>query len=642
MTATSCVGSIWRNVSGTPISLLYDAAVRSTRNRAPSAAAVASFAVVFPTLPVIPTAGIGCASRRASARRRRAWSASVTSTTSAPSGTPSTGRSTTAARAPCAKASTTKSCPSRWSRRAKKTEPGCAMRESNAPPTYRSSGRGVPWMTRPPVASSRCWRVNTFGRWYGRRLCPQAPDRPRSGPLRRKARVPQRIDRDPAERGHRGDRSKELRLRPLEDDDDDDPGILRGDESGEGRDVRVVDVAAVLARDLRGAGLPRDAVALEHRAVRDPVVDRRDEHPADSRRDVGRDDPADRRRRGAVLPIRIAPARHHVGAVEGTAVRDRRIGRRELERRRGETLPEGDGPEVDRVPLRERPDAPARLGGEVHTGAPAEAERAQIRVHVVRAEPARDEDRARVRRALEDLPHPRWPVRLPKRVPQTPPADDREAFVVVRRLWRHHPLVQGRGDRDRLHRGARLVRPRHGAVAERLGVRGRNTGGVVRRRRGEREDRAVPRVEDDRASARRALARDRRGELALDRGLHREVEGEQKVLSSSRIGRDAETDGELAVRGIALDDEAPVHAAKDRVVPPLDAVLALPVVVHEAKDVRAEGAVRIEPLRLVLEAEPLDAQRGDPLGDVFRKAPAQVEPLRPRVQRGADRLRALS
>src|SRR5439155_1345645 len=62
---------------------------------------------------------------------------------------------------------------------------------------------------------------------------------------------------------------------------------------------------------------------------------------------------------------------------------------------------------------------------------------------------------------------------------------------------------------------------------------------------------------------------------------------------------------------------------------------------HEAEDVRAERPVRIEPLSLVLEAEPLDAQRGDPPGDVFRKAPAQVEPLRPRVQRRADRLHAL-
>src|SRR5207302_999146 len=85
------------------------------------------------------------------------------------------------------------------------------------------------------------------------------------------ALVAQGIDRDPAERVHRGDRSEKLRLRPLEDDDDDHPRILRGDESGEGRDVRVVDVAAILARDLRGAGLPRDAVPLERRAVRDPV-----------------------------------------------------------------------------------------------------------------------------------------------------------------------------------------------------------------------------------------------------------------------------------------------------------------------------------------------------------------------------------
>ena len=47
---------------------------------------------------------------------------------------------------------------------AKKTLPGSAMRESNAPPTKRSSPFGTPWMTRPPVARSICSRVNTFGR----------------------------------------------------------------------------------------------------------------------------------------------------------------------------------------------------------------------------------------------------------------------------------------------------------------------------------------------------------------------------------------------------------------------------------------------------------------------------------------------
>ena len=41
-----------------------------------------------------------------------------------------------------------------WSRRAKKTLPGSAMRESKAPPANRSSPFGAPWMTRPPVARS--------------------------------------------------------------------------------------------------------------------------------------------------------------------------------------------------------------------------------------------------------------------------------------------------------------------------------------------------------------------------------------------------------------------------------------------------------------------------------------------------------
>src|SRR3954469_15690434 len=112
-------------------------------------------------------------------------------------------------------------------------------------------------MTRPPDASSRSSRLNTIesylrrGRRRSRRTVGHREamdDHLRT--VRLDARAAKRVERDAAERAHRGDRPEKFRLRTLEHDDGDEARVVRRRESREGGDVRVVDVTAVVARDL--------------------------------------------------------------------------------------------------------------------------------------------------------------------------------------------------------------------------------------------------------------------------------------------------------------------------------------------------------------------------------------------------------
>src|SRR4051812_45869205 len=98
-------------------------------------------------------------------------------------------------------------------------------------------------MTRPPNASSRSSSVNTVESYRLRSVWLHA-------------RAAQRVERDVAERVHRRDRAEELRLRSLQNDHRDELRIVRRRETRERRDVRVIEVASVVARDLRGARLP--------------------------------------------------------------------------------------------------------------------------------------------------------------------------------------------------------------------------------------------------------------------------------------------------------------------------------------------------------------------------------------------------
>ena len=79
ITAASCSGSMRNIVSGTPSSLLKFLSVLSTLNRCDKTDEIISFAVVFPTEPVIPTTGMPSVFLYPSASRAMAFA--VLSTT---------------------------------------------------------------------------------------------------------------------------------------------------------------------------------------------------------------------------------------------------------------------------------------------------------------------------------------------------------------------------------------------------------------------------------------------------------------------------------------------------------------------------------------------------------------------------------
>ena len=70
-TSTSVASGAPSTVTGTPISLLYDAGAAWVRKAAPTAAAVRSFVEVLPTEPVIPTTRADSRSRPARAQREQ-------------------------------------------------------------------------------------------------------------------------------------------------------------------------------------------------------------------------------------------------------------------------------------------------------------------------------------------------------------------------------------------------------------------------------------------------------------------------------------------------------------------------------------------------------------------------------------------
>ena len=122
-------------------------------------------------------------------------------------------------------------------------------------------------------------------------------------------------------------------------------------------------------------------------------------------------------------------------------------------------MAERDRADVHGIPLRERAHGARSLGREVDARRAPESEGTEVLVQRILSELRRDEDRARVRRALEDLRHRRRAVHLALRVVEPSPADDRVALVLVRCRGRDDARVDTRGDRDGFHRRARLIRP---------------------------------------------------------------------------------------------------------------------------------------------------------------------------------------
>src|SRR5207237_2227527 len=303
---------------------------------------------------------------------------------------------------------------------------------------------------------------------------------------------------------------------------------------------------------------------------------------------------------------------------------------------------EADRPESDRVPLCERTDDTAGLRREVDTGGEAESECMQVCVQIGGAELARHEYGAGILRPREDLRDGRRAIDLALRIAEGAPADDRIAHVLIARGRSDDALVDRGRDRDRLQGRSGLVGPRDPAVAEGLGARAAHPRGVICRRRRHREPRAIFRIEDDDRAARRFLAFDDRRELTFRSVLHRQIDGQPEVVTVLRRHRRAKPEGELTVRRIAGHGEPTRYAGKRIVVAAFDAVLTKAVVVDEAEDLGAHGTIRVEALRLHLEAESTQTERGDPGRGLLGETPPYEEPLRATVERGAKDLDLLA
>ena len=150
--ATRCASFQRKIVSGSPIRLLKFPSVLRTLPRLPATAAVISFVVDLPLLPVIATHGAVSFARQLDATSPSARSVSATSTAAIPAGS-FVPRCTTTPPAPAACASPTKSCPSKCAPRiATKRSPAVSFRVSIV--TAAKDRSPDPDAIRPPVAAA--------------------------------------------------------------------------------------------------------------------------------------------------------------------------------------------------------------------------------------------------------------------------------------------------------------------------------------------------------------------------------------------------------------------------------------------------------------------------------------------------------
>jgi D-alanine--D-alanine ligase len=130
-----------------------------TRRVAPSDAAMKSFVVVFPTLPVTATTGTSSRRRPHAPSASRAAAVSATRT-AVPGRSAATGSLVKYAGAPAVVASGMKSCPSRSATIGTNSCPGRRLRVSNETPSTSTSGP----TSVPPVASATWDASNLMGR----------------------------------------------------------------------------------------------------------------------------------------------------------------------------------------------------------------------------------------------------------------------------------------------------------------------------------------------------------------------------------------------------------------------------------------------------------------------------------------------
>ena len=317
-----------------------------------------------------------------------------------------------------------------------------------------------------------------------------------------------------------------LPLGLVHDDRDHDARPVGGGEPDEGGDVTVLRIACARHRLLRRARLARGCVARNRGCFsRSHLDDPPEEDPQPACRvlahEAPRSRPLDSSIRRIRAPIRIPDRIHEVDRRQHAAVRDRGVRARHLEH--------GDSDFLAERHRRQRERAPARCVREEAGGLPfqldarllSESERPDRLVERGAAERHRDVRDPDVRGMREDVPDgQRAPAFSAVLVNRVRPDRERASPAVDRVVERDGPGVErGRGRHD-LERRAGLVNVCERPAAPRLRLHVAVAVRIERGERGERENRARGRIENDsggsacvefRHDLRRARARPRAG-----------------------------------------------------------------------------------------------------------------------------------
>ena len=327
---------------------------------------------------------------------------------------------------------------------------------------------------------------------------------------------------------------------------------------------------------------------------------------------------------------------------ERSAVRDRRVRARHLDRRHRDAVADRHGADRGSRPLIERKREARRLAREVDSGALPEAEAVDPRCEAPLAEALRDRDRADVRGVLDDLPYGHA-LRSPRvRLADRAVGDLERRRQHERRARIHDPLLQTRRDGHELEGRSGLVGVGDRPVAAPIRARRREAVRVEPRRRRHGEDRTRLRIHHDRGRRLRRPASHRLGENLLGVPLNLPVEREANVVTG-RLGLRLD-DIEGAAERILHDRLATRLACKSALERSLEALQPLVVEARVAEDLRRDGALRVVAKLLRVEPEPGVAELLELLGLARIGLPRDVdEPARAvgqrRIQLGGVRAR---
>jgi hypothetical protein len=298
---------------------------------------------------------------------------------------------------------------------------------------------------------------------------------------------------------------------------------------------------------------------------------------------------------------------HEVRVREDAPVHHRAVGRRQLQERHRDALPERAVGDVDLAPGRPRRVAhdPGHLSGHVDARERAEAQLRPRRVeHLRRRLGGRAQLQGQLRHhhvsrpgdgILEGEGGPRLPVGVRHEGPAA--VEDELRLVAHAGGAFHDTRLEDGGCRHQLEDGARLVDGRDDRVKEPPGARRGDRSelvGVVRGVGGLGEDLTRDRIEDHRRDALGAVRHPGCVDLALDGELQAGVDGQRDVgTRAARFHGDGLLEVRLA-RRVALGEDDAGRAGQRLLPAALDPVLAVALAVgkpeHVRRDRRPRGA----------------------------------------------------